>query len=277
MSDIRHWLKQTTTALAAVSATPDIEAKLCCCHVLQVNNSYLYSYADRMLTGTELAALAGIVQRRLTGEPLAYILGSWVFWGLELAVEPCTLIPRADTECLVERVLALSLPVQAKVLDLGTGTGAIALALASSRPQWQLTAVDFQPQAVALAQRNVATLGIHNCTVLHSDWYQSLQGQQFDLIVSNPPYIEEHDPHLNALTFEPVTALTSLQQGLADIRHICQLAPHYLNNNGWLWLEHGYNQAEAVQQILLSAGFKQVQSERDYGGNWRMSGGCLTL
>ncbi|MDX3773843.1 peptide chain release factor N(5)-glutamine methyltransferase [Chromatiaceae bacterium AAb-1] len=274
-SDIRSWLNKATLQLAAVSDVPDIEARLCLTSVLNVSNSYLYSYSEQLLTGEQLAALDTIVQRRQHGEPLAYILGKWSFWNIELDVAPSTLIPRPDTEILVERVLNLPLPEQATVLDLGTGTGAIALALACNRPAWQVTAVDFIADAVALAQRNARQLQAANCTVLQSNWFSALAAKRFDVIVSNPPYIEEQDPHLAALRFEPVSALVAAEQGLADLQLICQQAPAYLNAAGWLWLEHGYNQADAVRQLLAKTGFINIGSMRDYGGNWRISGGQL--
>ena len=271
---LAHWQKQAQLQLAAVSQTADIEARLCLCHVLNVSSSYLYSYPERELTTTEQAALSTLLTARLQGQPLAYLFGHWHFFDLQLEVSPSTLIPRPDTELLVEQALSLPLPAKAKVLDLGTGTGAIALALAHTKPQWQLTAVDYIREAVQLAERNRQRLNINNCTVLHSNWFAALAGQRFDLIVSNPPYIDPDDSHLSALRYEPITALTAAESGLADIRHIVQQAPQYLQTNGWLYLEHGYDQADAVRQLLQHSGFSQIQSQRDYGGNWRISGGC---
>lgn len=270
---LAHWQKQAQLQLAAVSQTADIEARLCLCHVLNVSSSYLYSYPERELTTTEQTALSTLLTARLQGQPLAYLFGHWHFFDLQFEVSPSTLIPRPDTELLVEQALSLPLPAKAKVLDLGTGTGAIALALAHNKPQWQLTAVDYIREAVQLAERNRQRLNINNCTVLHSNWFAALAGQCFDLIVSNPPYIDPDDSHLSALRYEPITALTAAENGLADIRHIVQLAPQYLHANGWLYLEHGYDQADAVRQLLSDAGFAQVASLRDYGGNWRISGG----
>lgn len=272
---LAQWQKQAQLQLAAVSQTADIEARLCLCHVLNVSSSYLYSYPERLLSAAELAALTALLTQRLQGRPLAYLFGYWHFFDLQLEVAPSTLIPRPDTELLVEQALALSLPQQAKVLDLGTGTGAIALALAHNKPQWQLTALDYIADAVQLAERNRQRLNISNCTVLQSNWFSALGTQRFDLIVSNPPYIDPDDTHLTSLRYEPITALTSEQQGLADIAHIVQQAPQYLHSNGWLYLEHGYNQADAVRQLLQQAGFTQIESKLDYGNNWRISGGCI--
>ncbi len=277
----QQWLQQAAVALEALAATDSaltdvrLEARRLLADVLDISPTALMTRLPEPLPIAAQQQLAQALTRRLNGEPLAYITGRWWFWDLELEVAPCTLIPRPDTELLVEQALALSLPKQAKVLDLGTGTGAIALALANSRPDWQVTAVDFHADAVALASRNRDRLGLHNCRVLQSDWYQALQGAQFDLIVSNPPYIDAADPHLQQgdVRFEPASALVAPEQGLADIARICAGAMQHLQPQGWLWLEHGYQQAEAVQQLLRQFGLHEVSSKRDYGGQWRISGG----
>lgn len=274
---LQQWLHQAGSLLSVSSDNPQHEARLLLCKVLDCSNSYLYTYPERELTTAQIDTLAELLQRRCQGEPLAYIFGQWQFYGLDLAVAPCTLIPRADTEILVEHALSLALPADVKVLDLGTGTGAIALALASERPNWQLTAVDFQPEAVALALQNSKALHLTNVKIKQSDWFSALTTEQFALIVSNPPYIEESDPHLSALGYEPLSALVAPAQGLADIQHIIKHAPAYLLPGGWLWLEHGYNQADAVQVLLQQAGFLQVASVKDYGNNWRITGGCWPI
>jgi release factor glutamine methyltransferase len=272
---LAHWLRQATLQLSAVSPLAADDARLLLCHQLKVSSSYLYSHADDTLGGPDLQALNQLLHRALQDEPIAYIIGRWPFWNIELDVAPCTLIPRPDTELLVEQALSLILPQHARVLDLGTGTGAVALALACNRPLWQVTAAEKVVAAVELAKGNASRLAATNCTVLQSDWFSALSGQRFDLIISNPPYIEPDDPHLAALHFEPTSALVAAEHGLADLAAICRQAPAYLQAAGWLWLEHGYNQADAVQQLLTAAGFHQVQSRRDYGGNWRISGGRL--
>mgnify|MGYP000091328902 CR=1 FL=1 len=270
-------LRHSRQQLAAVSATADIDARLCLCHVLNVSNSYLYSHDNRILNDNELRSLQQLVDARLAGQPLAYLFGYWHFYDLTLSVAPSTLIPRPDTEVLVEQVLARDFATNAKVLDLGTGTGAIALALAANRPHWQLTAVDYIEDAVMLAEHNRQQLNISNCEVLQSNWYAAVAGQRFALIVANPPYIDPADPHLAALQYEPITALTAANNGLADIEHIIAKAPQHLLEGGWLYLEHGYDQADAVQQLLTQAGFTQVHSVKDYGDNWRVSAGCYQL
>lgn len=272
---LQQWQQQSAASLVSLSDNPLHEARLVLCRVLNCNSSYLFSYPERELTPPELAELNAMLARRLQGEPLAYIFGSWHFFGLELAVAPCTLIPRPDTEILVEQALSLPLAPGSRILDLGTGTGAIALALAANRPDWQLMAVDLQPAAVALAQQNAATLKLTNVQVAQSSWFSAIPQQQFSLIVSNPPYIEPADPHLQALTYEPLSALVAANAGLADLQQIIQQAPAHLLAGGWLWLEHGYNQAEAVQALLVQAGFSQVSSVKDYGNQWRISGGQL--
>ncbi|MAA95414.1 MULTISPECIES: peptide chain release factor N(5)-glutamine methyltransferase [unclassified Arsukibacterium] len=272
---LAEWLQQATRQLSGVSALAADDARLLLCHQLNVSVSYVYGHGDDTLGEPDLQALNQLLHRAVQDEPIAYIIGHWPFWNIELEVASCTLIPRPDTELLVEQALSLSLPEHAKVLDLGTGTGAIALALACNRPLWQVTAVDKISAAVALARRNATRLAASNCTISPSDWFSAVTGQQFDLIVSNPPYIEPDDPHLPALKYEPVSALVAAERGLADLATICQQAPAYLATKGWLWLEHGYNQAEDVQQLLTTAGFNKVQSRKDYGGNWRISGGCL--
>ena len=280
---LTQWLEHATALLTPLLETGPVpadakqEARRILLELLDINATSLMLYPGRELTEAQLQLLELVLARRLTGEPLAHILGYWYFWDFKLAVAPCTLIPRPDTELLVEQSLALSLPAQAKVLDLGTGTGAIALALAKEKPHWTVTGVDLQPDAVDLAKQNVQLLELANCQIKQSRWFEAVTGEQFDLIVSNPPYIDAQDPHLalGDVRFEPDSALVAPEQGLADIRHICNQAPHYLTPTGWLWLEHGYQQSEAVQRILTEAGFSSVQSVKDYGGQWRISGGQL--
>ncbi|MBU1435978.1 MAG: peptide chain release factor N(5)-glutamine methyltransferase [Gammaproteobacteria bacterium] len=276
-----QWLQQAAAALLPLAAQDVaisdvmLEARRLLGDVLDITPTVLMLRYQDPLTLAEQTLLASALQRRQQGEPLAYITGRWWFWDLELEVAPCTLIPRPDTELLVEQALALQLPVNAKVLDLGTGTGAIALALAKAKPAWQLCAVDFNPDAVALALRNQQRLQLPNCQICQSDWFSAMGGQRFDLILSNPPYIDELDPHLQQgdVKFEPLSALVAPAAGLADLQHICTHATDYLTAGGWLWLEHGYQQAEAVQQLLLRSGFTEVTSRRDYAGQWRISGG----
>ncbi|WP_420589995.1 peptide chain release factor N(5)-glutamine methyltransferase [Bacterioplanoides sp.] len=283
---IDQWLQQAKQQLEAAghdSHSKDsalLDAQLLLTHVLEQNRTYLYTWGDKALTDEQCSRVNSLLEQRLNGEPLAYILGQREFWSLPFKVAPSTLIPRADTETLIEWVLDLAaeqqIPAQGSALDLGTGTGAIALAVASELPDWQITGADFQPEAVALASVNQQALGFNNARIIQSDWYQAFSGQTFDLIVSNPPYIDGDDPHLDQgdVRFEPKSALVAEDAGMADLAHIISQAPEYLNDGGWLLLEHGFQQAEAVCELLTQCGFTQVENRKDLGGNPRISGGC---
>jgi len=257
------------------SDTPRLDAELLLAHVLGKPRSYLFTWPDQSVPEAEVARFSALLARRRSGEPVAYLLGEQGFWTLDLQVSPDTLIPRPDTERLVELALELGPPQPAAVLDLGTGTGAIALALASERPHWQLTGGDRMPGAVALAEQNRARLGLANVRFLQSDWFAALGAARYDLIVSNPPYIAADDPHLTQgdVRFEPASALVSGADGLDDIRHLVETAPGYLQPGGWLLLEHGWQQAAAVRGLLEQRGFAAVQSWEDLGGHQRVSGG----
>lgn len=255
------------------SPTPRLDAELLLAHVLGKSRSYLHTWPERELDAQQLECYQAALSRRQAGEPVAYILGQQGFWSLELEVASHTLIPRPDTELLVETVLALLPATPAALLDLGTGTGAIALALASERPGWRLTGVDRVPDAVALAERNRARLKLANVNFIASHWFSALAGQRYQLIVSNPPYIATDDRHLaeGDVRFEPSSALVAGADGLDDIRLIIQQAPNYLQAGGWLLLEHGFDQAAAVRELLSARGFSAVESRRDLGGHERIS------
>lgn len=261
------------------SDSPDLDLALLLCHCLNKPRSYLYAWPEYQLSDAELAAFESLFQRRLSGEPMAHIVGEREFWSLPLEVNNSTLIPRPDTECLVEQALALALALaqqkNGRILDLGTGSGAIALALASELPGWQLFGVDRLEDAVKLARRNGEKLALSNASFARSDWFAELAGQRFDLIVSNPPYIDAGDPHLQQgdVRFEPPSALVAGKHGLADIELIIDQAPGYLHAGGWLLLEHGYQQAEAVAEIFLRRGFESISCTQDYAGQPRVSRG----
>ena len=205
--------------------------------------TYLLAFGETELTVEQEAQLAALLARRKTGEPVAHLVGEREFWSLPLFVSAATLIPRPDTECLVEQALARLPAVASRILDLGTGTGAIALALATERPDCAVTAVDVMPDAVALAQRNAERLGVTNVTVQQSSWFSALEKQTFAMIVSNPPYIDEHDPHgAGDVRFEPLTALVAGNAGLADLEHIVTMSRQHLMPGGWLLVEHGWTQ-----------------------------------
>ena len=256
--------------------SPSVDAKVMLANILGKSQTYLFTWPDKTLDAAQKARFEADVAKRKRGEPVAYIIGKRDFWTLSLFTSPDTLIPRPDTEVLVEQVLnwanqQSSAPLS--ICDLGTGTGAIALALASELPEASVTGVDFQAGAVKLATRNAQANSIANTHFVQSDWFSALAGQTFDIIVSNPPYIEESSPYLNEgdVRFEPKTALTSGSDGLDDIKHIINSAPQYLNKGALLAFEHGFDQGAAVNALLADAGFIDVKTIKDYGGNDRVT------
>ncbi len=253
------------------SARRDLEVLLC--HVLQQPRVYLFTWSDKELSGQALAQLTASVERRQKGEPIAYIVGSKEFWSLELEVNDSTLIPRPDTEVLVETVLALLPETPQALVDLGTGTGAIALALASERPQWQVQGLDKNPEACALAEKNQQNNHIDNASFICSDWFAELGDAVFDAVLSNPPYIDVDDEHLQQgdVRFEPRSALVAEESGLSDLRHIATEAWPRLLTGGYLFLEHGYQQAPAVQAILSELGYRAIETREDLGGQPRIT------
>lgn len=266
-------LESLTQQLGVVSDTPRLDAEVLLCHILVQSRTFLYTWPERELSQAQQQQLAAFVSRRLAGEPIAYLTGHREFWSLDLEVTSDTLIPRPDTELLVEIGLELlqASPTPQQALDLGTGTGAIALALASEKPNWQFYGVDRVPAAVALAQRNQRRLQLSNASFFESDWFSAVAGQKFYLIVSNPPYIDNDDAHLQQgdVRFEPRSALVSDKQGLQDIERIVAEAFGYLVEKGWLLFEHGYEQGEAVRDLLQGKGFVEVQTRRDFAGHER--------
>ncbi|MGG2078818.1 peptide chain release factor N(5)-glutamine methyltransferase [Lelliottia nimipressuralis] len=270
--DFQAWLRAAASELSS-SESPRRDAEILLEHVTGKARTYLLAFGETLLTPEQEAQLAALLARRKTGEPVAHLTGEREFWSLPLYVSAATLIPRPDTECLVEQALARLPDGPCRILDLGTGTGAIALALASERPDCQVTAVDVMPDAVALAQRNLARLGFSNVQINQSSWFSALAQHAFEMIVSNPPYIDEHDPHLSQgdVRFEPLTALVAANNGLADIEHIITTAREYLVPGGWLLLEHGWTQGAAVRALFSAAGYASVETCRDYGGNERLT------
>ena len=264
-------------ALQAALPLPALENRILLCHATGLSRVQLITQGDRPLGADEAARLADLVARRLQGEPIAYIVGKREFFGLDFQVGPAVLIPRPDTELIAE--LALDrLPAHApRLLDMGTGSGAIAVAVAHTRPDADVTALDVSSDALAVAQANAAANGAR-VRFLHSSWFDALDGGAiFDVIASNPPYIAAGDEHLaqGDLRFEPVGALTDHADGLSALRTIIEGGPRHLVPGGWLLLEHGYDQAEAVRTLLANAGYTEVQSWRDLAGIERASGGRL--
>jgi len=270
--DIPH----VSATLELDASTARIEVQSLLQHVLQVPRAYLLAHPEQNLDIQQQTAYDVFLKRRLQGEPIAYLLGEREFFGLNFKVSPATLIPRSDTELLVE--LALQRLPQGKacrVLDLGTGSGAIALSIAHTRPDVAVTAVDASEAALEVARENASRLGVSNISFLRSDWFSSLDGQCFDLIVSNPPYIVVGDAHLSQgdVRFEPLSALASGADGLDDIRSIVSRAEAYLEHEAWLLLEHGYDQAARVRDIFQKNRFGEIYSAKDIAGIDRVSGG----
>ncbi|WP_421255041.1 peptide chain release factor N(5)-glutamine methyltransferase [Aeromonas sp. 600282] len=268
----------------AEGESPRADADVLLCHLLDCRRSYLMTWPERELDATQQTTLQGWLARRLNGEPIAHLVGEREFWSLPLKVSPATLIPRPDTEVLVEQALTRIPQGPCAVLDLGTGTGAIALALKSERPEVDVWAVDRMADAAALARENSAALGLP-IEVRDGSWFEPLgepdrdNTPRFAVIVSNPPYIDGADPHLEQgdVRFEPRSALVADDAGLADIRHIVAHAPAYLLPDGWLLLEHGWDQGEAVRQLLRDGGYREVATVRDYGDNDRVTLGLCPL
>ena len=268
----------------AEEESPRADADVLLCHLLDCRRSYLMTWPERELDVAQQATLQGWLARRLNGEPIAHLVGEREFWSLPLKVSPATLIPRPDTEVLVEQALTKIPQGPCAVLDLGTGTGAIALALKSERPEVDVWAVDRMADAAALARENSAALGLP-IEVRDGSWFEPLgepdrdKTPRFAVIVSNPPYIDGADPHLEQgdVRFEPRSALVADDAGLADIRHIVAHAPAYLLTDGWLLLEHGWDQGEAVRQVLRDSGYREVATVRDYGDNDRVTLGLCPL
>jgi release factor glutamine methyltransferase len=271
-------MSTVVAALAAARAKlPASEARLLLGHVLDRATAWLLAHDDELLDEAALLGFAALVARRAGGEPVAYLLGRREFYGREFAVSPAVLIPRPETELLVDIALEIvGAGGTAKILDLGTGSGCIAVTLALELPQAQVTALDASAVALDVARRNAERHGA-NLRLLQSDWFSALADERFDLIVSNPPYIAAADPHIAAgdLRHEPTTALASGADGLDAIRAIVAAAPAHLAAGGQLWLEHGYDQAQAVRDLLAKAGFAAIEQHRDLAGIVRVSGGRL--
>lgn len=265
----------TIGRLQAALPLDPLENRILLCHALGLARVALITQSERALSADEAARLDALVQRRLQGEPIAYIVGEREFFGLPFKVGPGVLIPRPDTELIVELALE-RLPPRGRLLDMGTGSGAIAVACAHSRKDAAVTALDVSEDALAIARANAAANGAR-VAFMRSDWFAALGEQRFEIIASNPPYIAAGDPHLTQgdLRFEPSGALTDHADGLSALRIIVDGAPAHLEPGGWLLLEHGYDQAEAVRALLAARGFAEVQSWRDLAGIERVSGGRL--
>ncbi len=268
-------LARGVARLETCSESARLEAELLLAHALKIPRVRLKSHPEESRREAEAVHYLGLIERRAGGEPLAYITGRRDFWTLSLEVNAAVLVPRPETELLVERGLALCKTPAAAVLDLGTGSGAIALALASEQPGWSIAAVDASARALSVARRNAARLGLTRVSFLEGRWFEPVADRRFDLILSNPPYIAEGDPALPDLRFEPLSALAAAGDGMADLHTIIRGAPRHLQPGGWLALEHGSTQASAVVAELVARGFDSVRSHRDFGGHLRVTEGRI--
>jgi release factor glutamine methyltransferase len=261
------------TATGDANAAARLEAGVLLAHVLEVQRARISSHPEAPVTSAQAETYRSLLLRRVAAEPLAYLTGRREFWSLELTVSPAVLVPRPETELLVERALVLGPAGSARVAELGTGSGAIALALARERSQWHVIATDVSPAALAVARANAAALGCTQVEFRAGDWYRPLAGERFDLLLSNPPYVAAADPALHELRHEPRLALTPGEDAFAALRALVLGAPQHLAEGGWLLLEHGATQAAELRAALVLAGFRHVRSHRDLAGHERMTEG----
>ncbi|MDX1901957.1 MAG: peptide chain release factor N(5)-glutamine methyltransferase [Gammaproteobacteria bacterium] len=274
---IAEILRDATEALSQVSETPRLDAEILLAHVLSVSRARLFAYPESKIDISQHVDFTNKITDLLRGVPVAYLTGQKEFWSLNFAVTPDVLIPRPDTELLIELILKIENKSSMRVADLGTGSGAIAIALQYERQHWEIHATDQSQKALEIAKQNAMT---HHCESIHfhcGDWCDALpQDQYFDLIVSNPPYIAKNDPHLKALQYEPIDALISEESGLQDLREIILTARHHLKSGGQLFVEHGYEQAESVRAFFHEAGYADVRSFEDLEHRSRVSTGILS-
>lgn len=270
-------IAQALTLRGAPDSYERLESLWLLADILNLDALQLKLDVTRPLSKVQQQQFLDGVARLEQGEPLGYIVGHQPFWTLDLRVTPNTLIPRPDSEIIIETALKLPIASDAVALDMGTGSGALALALASERPNWQVYATDIHPATLEVAQYNALVHHLSGVQFIRSHWYQQLGELSFDLIVSNPPYIADDDPHLATLHVEPRRALVAAQGGIADLEAIISGAKYHLNSNGWLILEHGYQQAAQVRTLLAVHQFHQIQTIQDYGGNERVSLGQLVV
>lgn len=272
------WARAVLLAAAEPTDSPRLDAELLLCHVLSVTSASLYAWPETALNAHQWHSFGKLISQRCGGKPIAHLLGQQGFWSLDLQVNASTLIPRPETELLVEVVLGLKLPTQANVLDLGTGSGAIALALASEQPEWRITGVDQSAEAVSLARINARQCNLERVGFYQGNWAQEWVKDALvplHCVVSNPPYIDAEDPHLSQgdVRYEPVSALVAEDQGMADINTIAQQATQILAAGGWLAFEHGYDQGLKLVKLLTQLGFHLVTTRQDYNGQDRVTFG----
>ena len=268
----QQWVAHADKCLTECSDSSTLDARLLLCHGLDITMTHLLSWPDRLLANSKIAPLEELLAERAEGKPIAYIVGSTEFWGISLVVNKDVLVPRADTEVIVERCLSIISSLakpQLSIADLGTGSGAIALALAKEEPQAKVLAVDQSEQALNVAKANAELNKINNVDWLQSNWFDGMRTQRFDLIVSNPPYVAPDDKHLKDLEHEPDSALIAEDDGFADLIQIAEFAREYLLADGWLVLEHGFQQKDRLHKILKKLGYQEIQTDKDLSGNDR--------
>jgi release factor glutamine methyltransferase len=267
-------LKEATQLLQQGSVTPQLDAEILLCKALKKDRTYLRAWPELELNQQLIEEFKQLISLRQQGHPIAYLIGAKEFWSREFILTPDVLIPRPETELLVELGLNLTPKDKpCKIIDLGTGSGIIAITLAAEKPNAEITATDFSPAALGVAKRNAAKHKIHNIRFYRSHWFEAIPPGKFDLILSNPPYVAAYDPHLDEgdLRFEPTTALISGSNGLADIKTIAESARLRLGYGGYLLFEHGYNQQDAVQKLLQSLTFCNIETHVDLAGNPRVT------
>jgi len=273
---IQACLKSATQKLSNISDSAKLDAELILAHCLEKNKTYLHTWPEKELNETQLSQFNTLISKRMTDYPVAYILGVKPFWTFDLIITPDVLIPRPETELLVETALDKIKDIkQPKILDLGTGSGAIALALASERYDATVIAADNSAQALEVARKNSKELNLnHQVSFIKSNWFDQITKQDFDLIISNPPYIDPDDEHMNGtIRFEPQQALTAPNKGMEDIEKIIKKSHSFLKKGGFLILEHGFDQAEKTARLLSNHGYLDIQSIKDLNNNWRLTFG----
>ena len=281
--NIQQALKQAALLLdTSSSASSDndsrLDAQILLKHVLQCNSAHIIAWPEKVLEEEQQERFLQLIKQRAQGIPVAHLTGSREFWSLEFDIDDSTLIPRPETETLVEFILAsFGDRKNLHLLDLGTGTGAIAIAIAKEKPRWEIAGCDISAAAIKLARRNSEKHGISNIEFVESNWFDRLLNGRFDIIVSNPPYIADQDPHLHLgdVRFEPRSALVSGKTGMDDIEHLCQHAKQHLKDAGWLVIEHGYDQQKQVYDCFEANAFIEIETRRDLSGHIRMTAGRI--
>lgn len=277
MPSIAQAIKEASQTLTETSDSARLDAEVLLCHVLNCAATHLIAWPEKLLDENQTQVFNRLIEQRHAGTPVAYLTGSREFWSMDFKVTPDTLIPRPDTETLIEFVLEkISAQAKLKMLDLGTGSGAIAIAIASERPDWVITATDISAEALAVAQENARSHKIKNIKFIQSNWFEQLEPQCFDIIISNPPYIAEQDKHLSQgdVRFEPLSALTSGETGMDDIERITSQAKAHLNSDGWLIFEHGYDQKQQVYDCLHHHHFHKITGLNDLSEQPRLTAAC---